>query len=604
MCSFLSSFLRRYVPIASPRYRGTYAPATLTGLLLFAGTHSLSAQDTRTVAQPVFPPTCIALDADLTIENGEPSSETQFDTGRIQTALDSCTPGTAVELRAEGNNNGFLIAPITIPSGITLVIDGGVTVFASSNPADYQKSGNVEKCGTVGSKGNGCLHLISGQNTTYGSGIMGYGVIDGRGGDKLLINGAPGPYSWWDLGQQRYLTTPYGLQNNPVLVWMTHANNFTLYKVTIKNSPLYHFLWIGAARGLTVWGAKVITPYTAANTDGIDLGTAISNVTVTQSYISNGDDQIAINGGGVGFPASNISITHLHTYSGRGVSIGSSTIGGVSNVLVDYLDQSGNANDTNGNGFRIKSAADRGGLVQNITYENVCQRNEMYPFRFDPFYVGTNSTAAIPTFQNITLSNITVLPNPPQLMTSISRVWLMGYNANHVTAINFNNVNVEGTSELWPTPANVHISLGPGPVAPSALQSIGGTGITYSGSVSATEQTPYPCSGANFFPLVGELYVSTATNNNLDTLTTVGPATFTLNAVLESPTAETPAPTSPITLYDGATPVGTAALGGNGTLATFTLTDVPAGTHYYSAQYPADKNYPVTNFGGVKVVVK
>jgi hypothetical protein len=47
----------------------------------------LRGQDTRTVAEPSFPPTCITLAAQLTITAGEPSSETAFDTTRIESAL-------------------------------------------------------------------------------------------------------------------------------------------------------------------------------------------------------------------------------------------------------------------------------------------------------------------------------------------------------------------------------------------------------------------------------------------------------------------------------------------------------------------------------------
>jgi polygalacturonase len=62
------------------------------------------------------------------------------------------------------------------------LVDGGVSVFASRNPADYQIAGN-EVCGTVGTAGNGCNPLINiaGNAASSGAAIMGYGIIDGRG---------------------------------------------------------------------------------------------------------------------------------------------------------------------------------------------------------------------------------------------------------------------------------------------------------------------------------------------------------------------------------------------------------------------------------------
>src|ERR1700722_189519 len=160
-------------------------------------------QDTRSVVEPTFPPTCSTLQAQQAITNGEPTSETTFDTTRLQSALNSCAVGQAVELQPSGANNAFLIQPITIPTGVTLLVDGGVTVFASRNPADYQISG-AETCGTVGTAGNGCnpLFNIANDAASSGAGIMGYGVIDGRGEDKLLINGTASANSWWDIANQ------------------------------------------------------------------------------------------------------------------------------------------------------------------------------------------------------------------------------------------------------------------------------------------------------------------------------------------------------------------------------------------------------------------
>src|SRR5277367_5176728 len=130
-------------------------------------------QDTRTVVEPAFPASCSTLQAQQAITNGEPASETTFDTSRLQSALNSCAVGQVVELQTSGANNAFLIQPITIPTGVTLLVDGGVTVFASRNPADYQISG-AETCGTVGTAGNGCSPLfnIAGNATSTGAGIM------------------------------------------------------------------------------------------------------------------------------------------------------------------------------------------------------------------------------------------------------------------------------------------------------------------------------------------------------------------------------------------------------------------------------------------------
>ena len=134
----------------------------VVGLMLVAangGAQTLATGDSRTVTEPVFPASCSVLAAQQAIVSGGPASETTFDTSRIQTALTACPSGQAVELTAAGSNNAFLIQPLTIPSGVGLIVDGGVTVFASRNPADYQTS-STEQCGSYGASGNGCNPLL------------------------------------------------------------------------------------------------------------------------------------------------------------------------------------------------------------------------------------------------------------------------------------------------------------------------------------------------------------------------------------------------------------------------------------------------------------
>lgn len=556
----------------------------------------VGAQDSRTVNEPVFPATCAMVLANQAISNGEPASETALDTARIQTALNTCGAGKGLELVASGANNAFLIAPLTIPNGVTLVVDAGVTVFGSRNPADYQVAGGgVETCGTVGTAGNGCNPLFNVNNgsTSTGAGVMGYGIINGRGGDKLIVGGVTQTYSWWDLAAQ---ANGNGAQNNPIMMFIKKASNFTLYKITLMNSPMFHVKW-QFATGFTAWGVKIVTPYTARNTDGIDPTDKVSDITITNSYLSDGDDDVAIGSSGAGNPASNISITNNQTYSGHGISIGSYTSGGVSNVLVNNINQAGNISDSNSIGLRIKSSADRGGLVNNITYSNVCIQNERKAIVFDPNYNGTTGGSLPPTFSNIVLRNITVLTN--------SQFQLQGYSASAPLGITFDNLNFVGGVNVTPNPQYANITLGPGPVTPVALQLLRGTGVTYTGNITNPAEPRYSCAASNFSFIAGELFLSATTPalTNQRTLALPNPASFTLNAVVEPVEAASVTPTSAIQFFEGTTQVGTATLAGNGTLATLTLNGVASGSHTYTARYPADTAYAQLNFGSVTVNV-
>ena len=126
----------------------------------------LWAQDTRTVTEPVIPHSCTVLTARLKT----PGDETRTDTARIQSAIDGCAAGQAVELKAGGGNNVFLSGPVQLRAGVTLVVDGGVTLLGSRNPRDYDLTPG--SCGIVSQRGHGCKPLIA-VNNVSGAGVMG-----------------------------------------------------------------------------------------------------------------------------------------------------------------------------------------------------------------------------------------------------------------------------------------------------------------------------------------------------------------------------------------------------------------------------------------------
>ncbi|RZC59135.1 hypothetical protein C5167_006440 [Papaver somniferum] len=98
------------------------------------------------------------------------------------------------------------------------------------------------------------------------------------------------------------------------------------------------------------------------------------NVVTEDCYISVGDHDIAIKSGwdqygiSYGRPSTNILIRNLVVRStvSAGVSIGSEMSGGVSNVTVENV-----VVWSSRRAMRIKTAAGRGGYIQNITYQNI-----------------------------------------------------------------------------------------------------------------------------------------------------------------------------------------------------------------------------------------
>jgi len=404
----------------------------------------LFAQDSRTVIEPLFPQLCATLDAQLQTSGHSLSAadEQKLDTARIQKAIDKCGKGRAVQLHVNEANNAFLSGPLELKPEVTLIVGLGVTLFASRDPALFAVSSG--SCGIVShSPGpRGCRSLINVDHAPN-SGVMGDGVIDGRGGEKMLGS----EYSWWDLAEQ---ARAGGGQQVPRLIVATDSNNFTLYRITLKNSANFHVVF-NHADGFTVWGLKIDTPQRLArNTDGVDPGNGAKNITITHSYIRAGDDNVAIKGGPGG--ATNITISHDHFYWGHGMSIGSETNGGVSKIRVFDLSLDGPDN-----GIRIKSNGSRGGLTQDVVYDNVCIRNSPNPITLDTAYSanGPLQGDSPPTMSNITLHNVRV--------SGGGKITFNAYDHTHRIAATLDGVQIADEASYTYELNHADLTLGPGP---------------------------------------------------------------------------------------------------------------------------------------------
>jgi polygalacturonase len=380
------------------------------------------AQDTRTVVEPKIPAVCVALPAELHAKAGVLSDgdEAKLDTGRIQHAIDACAKGHGVVLRASGGSDTFLSGPLELREGVTLVVEKGVTLLASRDPKVYETAAG--SCGIVNdAHGSGCRPLIAVRGVK-GAGVMGDGTIDGRGGQKLL----GGAKSWWDLAED---ARPNGRQQVPRLIVADHADDFTLYRITLKNSPNFHVTY-SHGDGFTVWGLKIDTPKRLArNTDGVDPGGS-KNITITQSFIRTGDDDVAIKGGEA---ITQMTVIHNHFYWGHGMSIGSETNGGVSKILVRDLSLDGPDS-----GIRIKSMGSRGGLVDGVTYDDVCIRDSPRPIDITAAYAANGPVKgnSPPTFENIVLHDVRV--------SGGGKILLEGYDHEHRAGVTLDGVVVDG----------------------------------------------------------------------------------------------------------------------------------------------------------------
>jgi len=137
--------------------------------------------------------------------------------------------------------------------------------------------------------------------------------------------------------------------------------------------------------------------------------------------VSTSDDQIAIKGGHL---VKDLIIARTHFGTGHGLSIGSETYGeiinedgeverGTQNIRAYdiYIDADSrsvgyDATDADFNGIRIKSDISRGGLVDNISYEDICLRDQNNPLLISTAYNPLFAGELYPEFQRVTFRNV------------------------------------------------------------------------------------------------------------------------------------------------------------------------------------------------------
>jgi polygalacturonase len=481
-------------------------PAVCAGATLDAPHAVHATGDIRTDGLPIYDPSAL-------------------DTAAIQSAIDACGASLgagqkgSVQLRVDPSDPtkvAFVSGPVFLRAGVTLWIDGGVTLFAAQDPRLYDRSPG--SCGTdVNNTSSGCLSLINvnGASATAllpDAGVMGDGVIDGLGGEPMIggFNGNPNG-TWWDVAQH---AKPISFSHsNPRLIDVVWGDRFTLYRVTLHNSPKFH---VGLeSDNYLVWGVTLqtpsravnsvgrrLTPAYARNTDGIDPSGSWNGV-IAYSKISVGDDQIAIKCGkyhmntpdNANQPSCrNLTIAHVHFGTGHGMSIGSETNGGPTNdafqrigmagerdpvtqrvlsmglhvydLSIDGSLGTGGAPDVDLNGIRIKSDVSRGGLIKDILYENICIRNMPNPIILNPHYDTTKTGLLFPSYQNIVFKNIRIVRSESgSAVQATPVVTLLGLDQAHRTLATLNNVvvdDIDGASGVLAQYADIR--LGPGPV--------------------------------------------------------------------------------------------------------------------------------------------
>lgn len=309
---------------------------------------------------------------------GATGNGTTKDTAALQKAITACANGGIAEL----TSGKYLSGPLTLPSGITLQIDSGATLLASQTVSDYPASGSDLTPLLLANKAS---------NVT----IDGGGTIDGQG--------AP----WWaQIEAEKAAGQP--LSPRPAMIALESVTTATLTNVTVKNAPNAH-VTMKSSTGVTITGMTISSPSTSPNTDGFDIWSS-SGVSLTNSTIDCGDDDVAIDSSASDGPAHDIGISSDTILHGHGLSIGSYTSGGVYNISI-------HDNTMNGTvaGIRIKSARGRGGAVHALTYTHLTMTNVATPILITAYYPSIPAdgdpaqpvTSTTPDYYGITITKVT-----------------------------------------------------------------------------------------------------------------------------------------------------------------------------------------------------
>lgn len=386
----------------------TLAFTGLGPIFCILSAQTLATGDSRSVSQPSTPSTCTTLTAQFTssaVDVADPT--TSDDTSRIQSALNSCeNTGKAVVLAASGSNNAFLSGKLTLETDESLVIDSGVTLYGNN-------SYNSES------------ELIYTSGTDVG--IYGPGTIDGR-------------------------ANVYTFSDTPRLVQTDGATNFISYNITLQNAA-HPNLYIQGGSGATVWNTTINTSPNQANADGIDID-SIENVTVNASNITAGDDGIAIKTNASA--AKNITVENTNVYGTHGLSIGSQTFDGVTNVLFQdnyvYGKSKAGVASTDANAINIKTDSECGGLVQQVTYKNTCIEYAKHLIVVNAAYGSCSGTSGTPQFKNIVVEGVLS-------KNSVSGAYeeLAGYNSSNLAQIYLGYVSLDSTTQSGDEYATVYL---------------------------------------------------------------------------------------------------------------------------------------------------
>jgi polygalacturonase len=144
------------------------------------------------------------------------------------------------------------------------------------------------------------------------------------------------------------------------------------------------------------------------------------DVLISDCYLDNGDDGICLKSGRdgqgrrVNRPTENVTITNCTVHRAHGaVALGSETAAGIRNVVASNIVCQGTER-----GVRIKSTRGRGGVIENVRFQNWTMEDVGVGIHVTAYYRVTPQepfSERTPVFRNIAIGNMTIKNSPTMI---------------------------------------------------------------------------------------------------------------------------------------------------------------------------------------------
>jgi polygalacturonase len=359
-------------------------------------------------AQP--PATLVSFNV---IDYGAKRDASASSTAAFRAAIQACAKagGGTVFIPA----GQYVSGAIELVSHMTLHIDAGARIRFSANREEYP----LVQSRFEGVETRAPAAMIGGHNLQDVA-ITGRGTITADNSEWRKLVADPSYRAGW--------TSLLALLENhsPVPEAVRHAGEMSLRAdfirpvesknvliegIHIVGSPMWvlHMLYCENV----VIRNVVVESFPGANTDGVDIDSC-RHVRISDSYFDTGDDSICLKSGKdadglrVNRPTEDIAITNCTIHRGHGaVVLGSETSGGIRNVVASNIVAQGTDR-----GIRIKSTRGRGGLLENIRFENwIIEDTPNAAIEVTNYYTRAPEeavSARTPVFRNIAISGVTI----------------------------------------------------------------------------------------------------------------------------------------------------------------------------------------------------